>query len=192
MYNLYEIHLKKIHGCFLSGRYMFLAENSIVEDPSASANSAIWCKFDDSSRATNLPQHLTDREALPRELPCGPPASHAIGIFLSSWSFSLAPLQKPTQSCQRLCQNRDRSLKEHPLFSLKSMSHQPSCYLSTVNSTALMVNFTSRKRLHFVKRKFWTLTSLIFKWLAFTNLHHPNLFHSSGLCFSKQNQVVSL
>lgn len=100
--NLYEIHLKKIHGCFLSGRYMFLAENSIVEDPSASANSAIWCKFDDSSRATNLPQHLTDREALPRELPCGPPASHAIGIFLSSWSFSLAPLQKPTQSCQRL------------------------------------------------------------------------------------------
>lgn len=90
------------------------------------------------------------------------------------------------------CQNCDCSLKEHPLFSLKSTSHQPSCYLSSVNSTALMVNFTSRKRLHFVKRKFWTLTSLIFKWLVFTNLHHPNLFHSSGLCFSKQNQVVSL
>ena len=49
-----------------------------------------------------LPQHLTDRQALPRELPCAPPPSHATGIFPSSWSFNLAPVQKPTQSCRRV------------------------------------------------------------------------------------------
>lgn len=71
-------------------------------------------------------------------------------VGLSVWH----PCRNPLKAAKDFCQNRDRSLKEHPLFSLKSMSHQPSCYLSTVNSTALMVNFTSRKRLHFVKRKF--------------------------------------
>lgn len=82
MYNLYEIRLNKIHRYFLSGRYMFLAENSIMEGPSASANSAIWCKFDDSSPVMGLPQHFTDREALLWELPCAP-SSHA------NWDLSI-------------------------------------------------------------------------------------------------------
>lgn len=129
MYNLYEIHLEKIYRYFLSGRYMFLAENSIMEGPPVSANCAISCKFDDSSPATGLPQILLTDKPFPGSCPVLLPQVMQRGSFcqvgLSIWH----PCRNPLKAAKEFCQNCDCSLKEPPPFSLKSISCQQSCYI---------------------------------------------------------------
>lgn len=100
---------------FLSCRYVVLAESSIMEGPPASANGAIWCKFDES---TGFPQHLTDRQALLKSCLCSSPKSLCHQIGLSIWHCCW----KAGPAAQEFCQNWDCSLKEDPAFSLSSVS----------------------------------------------------------------------
>lgn len=142
----------------------------------SSANGAIWCQFDET---TGVPQYLPDRQRDKSSSLKSP----------SNWYFHLALLLKGRPSCPRA------------LSKLRLFTSGGSCFLTKVylmltmvlpkgsRLRTLMADVTNRKRWCHGKRKFWTLTSLIFKWQTFSKLHQCNLLHSSELCFSRQIQV---